>query len=101
MSKRINMNEEQYDKFLKQFEVQRNKGSKDDEVPKEGTVQAISNMRHQQAEINHSILRITAHECIEKAFKLGTKWTKTHDQEEQVLILKKLERLNKKIDTAV
>ena len=97
MFKRININESQYDKFLKQFEEKRDDHN---EVPKEGVAQAISNMRHQTAEINHSLLRMMAHKCIDKAFKLGCRYTdKTLDQEAQMNILKQLERLNKKIDS--
>lgn len=98
MPKRIRINEAQYEGFLKQFEEKRD-GSMDIEVPKEGTVQAISNMRHQTAEINHSLLRMAAHKFIDKAFKLGCQYAKADDQEAQMNILKHLERMNKKIDS--
>lgn len=97
MSKKIHINESQYDRFLKQF---KEKCDDHNEVPKEGTAQAISNMRHQTAEINHSLLRMMAHKFIEKAFKLGCEYTdKAVDQEAQMNILKRLEHLNKKIDS--
>ena len=98
MPKRIRINEAQYEGFLKQFEEKRD-GSKDIEVPKEGTVQAISNMRHQTAEINHSLLRMAAHKFIDKAFKLGCQYAKADDQGAQILILKTIEKMNKKIDS--
>ena len=96
MPKRIRIDESQYDKFLKQFEDKRDDHK---EVPKEGTAQAISNMRHQTAEINHSLLRMMAHKFIDKAFKLGCQYAKADDQEAQMNILKRLEHLNKKIDS--
>lgn len=97
MPKRIRIDESQYDKFLKRFEDKRDDHK---EVPKEGTAQAISNMRHQTAEINHSLLRMMAHKFIDKAFKLGCEYTdKAVDQEAQMNILKRLEHLNKIIDS--
>ena len=90
MPKRISINESQYDGFLKQFEVENG----------ENTAQEISNMRHERAEITKSELKQMAHRYIDMAFNLGKKYVNELDQEAQMLILKKIDKMNKKLETA-
>ena len=90
MPKRIKIKESQYDGVVKPLEVDKD----------ENVAQEINNMRHERAEITKSELKQMAHRYIDMAFNLGKKYANELDQEAQMLILKKIDKMNKKLETA-
>ena len=85
---RVQITEEQYSGFLKQYE-------------KNNTAQELSNMRHNVADLKQNELKVIARDAITKAFQLGADYESTSmlDMEGRKEILQKLNRLQAKIDS--
>ena len=86
--KRVEITEEQYSGFLKQYE-------------KNNTAQELSNMRHNVADLKQNELKVIARDAITKAFQLGADYESTSmlDMEGRKEILQKLNQLQAKIDS--
>ena len=85
--KRVKITEEQYDNYLKRYQ-------------QNTTPQAISNMRHDVADLKKNELKVIAREYIAQAFKLGCEYDKTSalDMAQRKEIVRKLNGLQAKID---